>query len=210
MKIVILSCGKVSEANRTEINSAAFDELYRLTVEGDIEPAAAKHIAAEGRRIYIGCGKAARQTAEQFIDGESVTEQALLNEVPQRAYRDSETALPLRHWQRMAALQRYLGNRRQPESRAQALARADELISRLEAGGQDCILVSYPIFLKYLLERLKAHGYCVARSEIFSIKPLERILVTRRDMHCGGCSHNCLLTNPGCGVGRDKAQRHSG
>ena len=39
------------------------------------------------------------------------------------------------------------------------------------------------------------------------IQPLERFLVSRREEHCGGCQHNCFLSNPGCGVGREKAMR---
>lgn len=210
MKIVILACGKAAADTKERYDSAGFEALCRLAIDGDIEPSQSKHMAAEGRRVYVGCGKAARQTAEQLLDGGELIELSLLNEVPRCAYKDSGSTFSLRRWQFMADIQRYFGSSRQPESRKQALDRAEELIKFLEAEGRDCILVSYPLFLPYLLERLKAHGYCVARSEIFRIKPTERILVTRRDMHCGGCSHNCLLTNPGCGVGRDKAQRHSG
>ena len=65
----------------------------------------------------------------------------------------------------------------------------------------DCVLT------EALLDRARVHCYTQARSGIFRYRPWERILVTRRNLHCGGCSHNCLLTNPGCGVGRDKAQR---
>ena len=70
-------------------------------------------------------------------------------------------------------------------------------------------MVSHPGFIALLLDRLRVRGYCVARTGLGRVQPLERLLLTRRDMHCGGCGHNCLLTNPGCGIGRDKAARKS-
>ena len=70
-------------------------------------------------------------------------------------------------------------------------------------------MVSHPGFIALLLDRLRVRGYCVARTGLGRVQPLERLLLTRRDMHCGGCAHNCLLSNPGCGIGRDKAARKS-
>ncbi|MBO5555722.1 MAG: hypothetical protein J5927_00915, partial [Oscillospiraceae bacterium] len=89
-------------------------------------------------------------------------------------------------------------------------ARAEALIQKLESAGQDCVLVTHPAFLALLLDRLRIHGYCSQRSGIGRLKPLERILCSKRDIHCGGCGHNCLLANPGCAIGKDKARRQSG
>ena len=68
----------------------------------------------------------------------------------------------------------------------------------------DCILTAE------LLDRARPRGYTMARTGIFAFRPWERILLTKRSAHCGGCRHNCRLSNPGCGVGRDKAARNSG
>ena len=80
-------------------------------------------------------------------------------------------------------------------------------LSRLEKEGKDCMLVADCLLTAELLDRLRLRGYTVSRSGIFRYRPWERILLTRRDQRCGGCGHNCLLENPGCGVGRDKAAR---
>ena len=34
-------------------------------------------------------------------------------------------------------------------------------------------------------------------------------VISEKEAHCGGCGHNCFLSNPGCGVGREKALRRS-
>ncbi|MCH5259641.1 MAG: hypothetical protein J1F18_07805, partial [Lachnospiraceae bacterium] len=81
------------------------------------------------------------------------------------------------------------------------------LLDLLEAKNQDCILISHPSFIKILLNRFSARGYCITGRNTVRIAPLNRLLITKWDMHCGGCGHNCLLSNPGCGVGRDAARR---
>ena len=99
---------------------------------------------------------------------------------------------------------------RQPESRKKVIERADALICKLEEAGGDSLLISYPLFLPELLDRLRIRNYVIQRGGLLKFQPLEKIVVSRRDEHCGGCQHNCFLSNPGCGVGRDKAMRKSG
>ena len=65
-------------------------------------------------------------------------------------------------------------------------------------------------FLPELLDRLRIRNYVIQRGGLLKFQPLEKIVVSRRNEHCGGCQHNCFLSNPGCGVGRDKAMRKSG
>lgn len=76
-----------------------------------------------------------------------------------------------------------------------------KLLDLLESRNQDCILVSHPIFINILLSQFRNRGYHISRRNYFQIAPLERIVITKWDMHCGGCGHNCLLTNPGSGLG---------
>ena len=118
--------------------------------------------------------------------------------------------LPVEKWLRKAAAQRRVGSLRQPESRDAVNARADALIRKLEEAGGDSLLITCPIFLAELLDRFRVHSYVVQRSGLFRLQPLEKIVVSRKEEHCGGCQHNCFLSNPGCGVGRDKAMRRKG
>ena len=86
-------------------------------------------------------------------------------------------------------------------------ARAKQLIAALLEHEEDCVIAAPPNFLHLLLRRMERSGFVIRRGESGTPKPLERIRITEKRDHCGGCSHNCLLKNPGCGVGRDKAAR---
>lgn len=209
MKILIVCSGKASMTWEKRYNSAEFDEAIRYAQDCNIESVESSPTGTNGRPVYISTAKGALQTTEQLFTGADIVVEELLNEVPQRAYKDTDKKLPLWQWQLLARWQRFLENTRQPETRKQAIERAEKLLGMLEDRGQDCIVMSHPMFLKVLLNRLRAHGYCITRGKSFRITPLERILITRWDMHCGGCGHNCLLTSPGCGVGRDAAKRRN-
>ena len=78
---------------------------------------------------------------------------------------------------------------------------------RLAKEGKDCILITGPLFLTELLDRFRVQNYVIQRSGIFKVQPLEKFVISEKEAHCGGCGHNCFLSNPGCGVGREKAQR---
>ena len=208
MKILIVSSGKAAMTWKKSCNSADFDETFRYVQDCDIESAESCPVSTNGRPVYVSAGKSAMQTTEKLFTDATVVVENLLDEVSQRSYKDTDKELPLWLWQLMARWQRFRGNDRQPETRAQIIARAENLICSLENKGENCILISHPIFIKVLLDRFNAHGYHITRGGSFHIAPLERILITKRDMHCGGCGHNCLLSNPGCGVGRDAAMRH--
>ncbi len=91
--------------------------------------------------------------------------------------------------------------------RREGRERADALIDELEKRGEDCILISHPGMIASLIDALRVRGYCVQRTGMGRIKPFEQMLLSKRGEHCGGCGHNCLLSNPGCSIGRDKAAR---
>lgn len=211
MKLWILCSGRTAAPRRGSFDSAGFDALCAQERELGLSPGTTeKSAAANGRKIYTGGCRADEETARLvFPDGELIRE-PLLDPIPCRSFKDTEKRLPLWLWRLLAGLQRLFGAKRQPESKKGAVRRAEALIARLEAEDADCILVCHVSFLVVLLDALRRHGCCISRGGVFRYAPMERILVTARSIHCGGCSHNCLLTNPGCGVGRDKAARKSG
>ena len=86
-------------------------------------------------------------------------------------------------------------------------ARAKALIEVLLAYGSDCVLAAPPNLLRLLLRQMERGDFVIRRGQSGTPKPMERIRITQKRDHCGGCSHNCLLKSPGCGVGRDKAAR---
>lgn len=210
MKLWIICSGKSSAAASGKLNSAEFDAFCKAELEAPLSPGMdEKSSAINGRKIYAGPAQADLETAMLiFPDGE-IEREGLLAPVVCRSYKDTEQKLPMRLWRMMARFQRRTASARQPESSRAVAARANILARRLREQEADCILVCHTSFVTPLLDALRRQGCCFSRSGIFRYAPFERILVTARDLHCGGCSHNCLLTNPGCGVGRDKAARKS-
>lgn len=87
--------------------------------------------------------------------------------------------------------------------RQESRSLAEELLEQNEA----CVAAADPARLEMFLRALRRRGFVVRRSRVGPIRPGEKIFLSQRKDHCGGCSHNCLLKNPGCGVGQDKARR---
>lgn len=209
MKIWIICTGEAKDLWPKRCSAAAFEEIARLAADRIPEGRDEKKLDWEGQLVYTPPTPAARKTAELCLRGGELREEPLLSPVLQRAWRDKGTASP-RHWKEMARLQRALGSKRQPESRREIAARAEKLFARLEEEEKDCVLIADCLLTEELLDRARVRGFTYARTGIFRFRPWERILITRRNTHCGGCQHNCLLSNPGCGVGREKAARKSG
>ena len=207
MSIMILCTGRSLRALEGSYDSAGFDIAVSAEHAAGIEPYSGRKTDCAQRTVYVAEGRLAQETAEQLLLPCSVCTEPLLNEIPLRSFTDTEKCFPVDKWKRKAAAQRKAGDARQSESRAQVIARAEELIGKLESAGGDSLLISYPLFLAEFLDALRSRGYVVQRSGLMKIEPLERIVASKREEHCGGCGHNCFLSNPGCGVGRDKAMR---
>ena len=209
MKIWIVCTGEPEGLRPKRCTAEEFEQAAARAAAAEPERSGEKKIAGEGRLVLTAPCPAARRTAALCVDGGERRDEPLLAPVEERAFREVGGA-PLWLWRQMAKLQRAAGSPRQPESRRQIDARAETLLCRLEEDETDCVLVADCLLAERLLDRARIHGYAIARTGIFRYRPWERVLVTRRNMHCGGCGHNCLLSNPGCGIGRDKAARHSG
>ena len=210
MSMLILCTGKPLSPLEGSYTSAGFDKAAAAVIRSAAEAPSERRISPGGRDVYIGEGFLARSTAEQILEPCELHVEPLLNEIGVRSFSDSDRPLPAEKWLRKAAAQRKAGDPRQPESREDVTARADLLIRKLEEAKGDSLLITYPIFLAELLDRFRVHNYVVQRGGLFRFQPLEKIVVSRKDEHCGGCQHNCFLSNPGCGVGRDKAMRRRG
>ena len=208
MKIWIICTGEKTGLWPSRCSAAEYDTLSRKAQEEIPGPREEKKLPWK-ERIFIAPTPAARETARLLLDGGTVIEEELLAPVIPRAGADKGQR-PVWLWRETARLQRSIGNPRQPESRKQISARAEQLMARLTAEEKDCVLVADCVLTEELLDRARVRGYTLARTGIFRYQPWERVLLTKRDVHCGGCAHNCLLSNPGCGVGRDKAARKSG
>ena len=205
MSILIFCAGMPVKKASGKYDSSGFDTAMLEEQNSAADFCAGKKIDPAGREVLIGEGRTAGDTAEKLLLPCPFTVEPLLNEIALRSFTVTEKEYPLETWLRKAAAQRKKGDTRQKESRMEVIERAETLISKIE--GKNPILISYPLFLTELLDRLRVHGYVIQRSGVLKIQPLERFVISRREEHCGGCQHNCFLDNPGCGIGRDKAMR---
>lgn len=207
MNIWILCCGEPAAALPERCTGPQYEAALEALAVGGVRTNGEKPLKGTYRLVLAAPGERARQTAERLLPGTAPQEEPLLAPIPRRAFRASAGERPLWLWQLGARWQARTGSPRQPESLKASAARAETLVERLETAGEDCVLITDESLVPLLLDRLRVRGFCPARSGVGRFRPWERVLVTRRDTHCGGCAHNCFLSNPGCDIGRDKARR---
>ena len=205
MSTMIICAGSAPVPESGNYDSAGFDAAVLAGMESPCPPYDGRKYNPAGKSVLIGEGRPALDTAEKLLLPCEWTVDPLLNEIPVRSFTDTDKTYAVRHWLRKAAVQRKHGDPRQPESTDAVIARTNRLIAALS--GRDAILITYPLFLAVLLDRLRVHNYVIQRTGISKIQPLERFLISAKEEHCGGCQHNCFLSSPGCGIGRDKAMR---
>ncbi len=165
--------------------------LFWILIAGPTPPPEGyRPLKLAGRRLLVSPRAEAREAAALLYPDAPAEAEALLDELPARGRSGLLRLLPPR-----------------PADGKAAAARADALLDALSADGRDCVLVTQPLFAAVLTDRARLRGCVSQRSGLGALRPWERILVSSRGAHCGGCEHNCLLSNPGCPVGRDKAAR---
>ena len=204
MRIWVICSGEADLSLPPRASAEEYAALCDKRLDGPVGEPQGHTVAANGRGLYISPRAAARDTAEKLIADGMPQAEPLLDEIPLRPF--GAGALPLWLWRALVWLRGLFGLAAAESGKA-SRRKADELIGRLEKRGEDCILVSHPRRIAALCDALRMRGYCVQRTGLGGIKPFEQLLLSRRDEHCGGCAHNCLLSNPGCSIGRDKARR---
>ena len=152
------------------------------------EPGQTEAISVAGRPVYAApeCMEYAKAVLQ---DAGTLTEEPLLREVHD------------------AGLLWRLRLRQAEESAKDVRARAGNAAEAVLKTQADCVIVAPSGILRFLLRALEKRRCVIRRAQSGAIRLGERIRVTERSDHCGGCQHNCLLKNPGCGVGKDKAAR---
>ena len=201
MRIWMICSGEAALDTPRRCTLAEYNALREHAFDGGISAEGGRRVAAQGRRVYCSPRLSARETAEALVTGADIEIEELLDELP-RPTDGRGRVLPLWLWRLWLWLCGLFGT-----DRAAGRKRADALIDKLEKAGGDCVLISHPLMLAALIDALRVRGYCVQRTGLGRIRPFEQMLLSRRDEHCGGCQHNCLLSNPGCNIGRDKAAR---
>ena len=83
--------------------------------------------------------------------------------------------------------------------------KCEELLKKLESLNEDVVIVSHECLLEVLISVMKKNGYLIEKPRLLGIQPLDRIRASKKNLHCGGCKHNCLLSNPKCDIGKERA-----
>lgn len=219
MKIIMIRHGKVNMTWEGSYDSKGYDEAVDRYDHSPLLEYAGKKTVPKGYRIYISALQRTYDTAMQIFDfpkeelegnpvkgPEDFIRTPLLNEVPKRSFKDTNVKYPKAWWTGRCRIQWFFNSKRQPETRRETVKRAEELVDLLESRGEDAVLISHEFFLYTLKGILEERGFIIERSNLFRIKNWERIRASKRSLHCGVCGHNCLLTNPGCNVGKDAAK----
>ena len=157
--------------------------LIRQAEDGGI-PADMRKGNTEAYSIYISTACACRETAEAlFTFSVPPIETALLDDAPL-------SGNGLRGWLDM---------------RREAKHRSGQFLDMLEKKGHDSIVICGRQAMSALMNRLRAKGYLLEGGGLLP-RPLERVRATKRSLHCGGCAHNCLLSEAKCQKGQNKAK----
>ena len=201
MRVWIISSGEAAIKSPGRGTFGEYNAWRERALDGGVEKTEGHRVEASGRKLLCSPRLSARETAERLVSGAEADIVPLLDELPRPQTR-SGISLPFWLWGILVWLRSLFG-----EGKKEARRRADALIDRLESEGKDCILLSHPAMIAALMDALRVRGYCAQRTGFGRVRPFEQMLLSRRDEHCGGCAHNCLLANPGCSIGRDKAAR---
>jgi len=206
MKIILVRQAETDMQWESACDAASFTRAVRAAMSRGAAPVSVRRSDAARYRVYTGTARASAETAELLFElAEPPVRTPLLDDVPLRAFRDTQKALPLGLWRAMGGVQWALGSSRQAETRKQTLDRARQFLALIEGEDRDCVVVSGGLTLLALKALLRRRGYCIEGGGLRP-EPLERIRATKQSLHCGGCHQNCLLSEAKCPTGRNKAK----
>lgn len=206
MKIILIQQAGTDMQWSARYDAAGFERAVQEERTHAAVPPDCRKGDASAYRVYTGTAPASVQTAELLFDlsaPPAATE--LLDDVPLRAFRAGGGSLTRRVWQTAGSIQWAVGGGRQSETRAETLKRVRKFVTMLEKEERDCIVVSRGLTMAALKTVLRGRGYCLEGGGPVP-KPLERVRATKQSLHCGGCAHNCLLSEAKCDTGKNKAR----
>ncbi|MBR6839915.1 MAG: hypothetical protein IKM82_04930 [Oscillospiraceae bacterium] len=151
--------------------------------EGDSLPENTKKGNAAAYRFYTGTEPESIATAQAlFTFGGEPIRSPLLDNIPVQA-----------------------GFRGKLKAHRDARRRAGAFLDELEKEERDSVVICGRQAMSALRSVLRTRGYLLEGGSLV-LRPLERVRATRRSLHCGGCAHNCLLSEAKCEKGRSKAR----
>jgi hypothetical protein len=138
-------------------DSAEYDRENEAYDRADIEPLTPRDLSIY--RVYISRLRRSAESAAFLLGPVRVEKSDLIDEVPLRSCFDTACRLPTWFWNAMATLQWYHGAERQIEKRFETDRKIDAFLDRIEAEGEDCIVVGHGLYFYEMMKRMKKRGY---------------------------------------------------
>lgn len=199
MKIIIILTDKINFDKSQLCNSDNFLDFQKKEKEASIiNPIIANKTNAK-YHFYASRHKSSTETIHKLFGEQDITIEPLLDEVVFSSPIDKEASYA-------SYIKEAKKKWKRNDSYNSTKDECEELLKKLEELDEDAVIVSHECKIDTLISIMKKHGYLIEKPRLIGIQPLDRIRASKKSMHCGGCKHNCLLTNPKCDIGRDKAR----
>ncbi len=206
MKIILIRQAETDMPWAERCDAAGFEQALRQELACHIVPVSVRKGDASAYRVFTGTSPASAETAELLFDLKNPPVRTpLLDDVPLRAFQDTQALHTPRFWLTAARAQWTLGSARQPETRRQTERRAGEFVDMLEKDEFDSVVVCRGLTMTALKSVLRRRGYVLEGGGLRPV-PLERVRASRKSLHCGGCARNCLLSEARCQTGINRAK----
>ncbi len=111
------------------------------------------------RRVYISALSRTEATARQVLGDREMVKTELINEVPARSAFDCGLRIPGVLWDAFGRVQWILNVRRQPETHAETVRRAEKFVDLLIERGEDCAVFTHGFFMITLIQVMKKRGF---------------------------------------------------
>ena len=157
MKVVLIRHARVRQEWKTHYDSAGYDNdniLYDSAGIEDLEP-----IDLPIEKVYISTLPRSAATAAFLVGEKRVEMTDLLDEVPIRSSFDTARKLPIWLWNLLATWQWHRNHPRQLEPRRKTDEKIEAFLDRIEAAGEDCIVVGHGIHFYRMMRHMRARGY---------------------------------------------------
>lgn len=157
MKLVLIRHARVLVRWKKRYDSQGYDQENAHYDRAAVEPLPPMDIPIQ--KVYVSTLPRSAATAAFLLGEKRIEATPLLDEVPIRSFRDTGHRLPTWFWNFMATLQWHLNHPRQRETRNTTDAKIKTFLDKVEAAGEDCIVVGHGIHFYRMMRQMQARGY---------------------------------------------------
>ena len=197
MKIILILSDKLNFAKSVMCNANTFLILQQKEKEASIINPTVNEKTNANYHFYASTHPSSTETIHKLFGKQDITIEPLLDEIVFSSTINKEMSYASYIKEAKKALKK---------NDSSINDNCLEFLRKLESLDEDAVVVTHPFILDYLINTMKKSGYLIEKPRLLGIQPLDRIRASKKNMHCGGCKHNCLLTSPKCDIGKDKAE----